>query len=114
MSRVVSVGRVLTVLMTVLVLAACSVPEVDLDLPDRTVQQPGGVAADPTTPTTESSSTGTTVSAPGENGADDPATGSPPDPETLDELEQLVSEIEALLDDVSDELDQISFEEEGG
>ena len=101
-------------LVAVLVLAGCSVPEVDLDLPERTVQQPGGGTADPATSTTESSSTGTTATQSSGEDGDDPASGAPPDPETLDELEQLVSEIEALLDDVSDELGQISFEEEGG
>lgn len=103
-------SRLLILVAVVAVAASCTVPEVDLDLPDRSIplettrpsealeNQPigpgNGTAVDPTDP------------------SDAPA-GVPDDAE-LDDLEQLVSEIEALLEGVSDELDQITFEEEGG
>ncbi len=102
--------RLVLLTLVVVALAACGVPEVEMDLPER----PGIAGAESGVSPTSPSST-----------ADDPASGlpetgdgsdpapAPPDPEELDELDQLVREIEALLEGVSEELDQITFEEEG-
>lgn len=108
--------RLLTLAAVVVAAAACTVPEVDLDLPDRSQPVSG----------TESSETGTSQSngSQGPSSTSEPATDpagdsqgesvEPPDSGEIDDLEQLVNDIEALLEGVSDELDQISFEEEGG
>lgn len=99
--------RLLLTSIALFALSACGVPEVDLDLPDRSrppvVTTPGSLA--PTSSAADSSTS---------NEAGPSSTGEALDPDELDELEQLVSEIEALLEGVSDELDQITFEEEGG
>ena len=98
--------RLLLTSIALFALSACGVPEVDLDLPDRS--GPPVVSPSSSAPT---SSAGDPSNA---NEAGPSSTGEALDPDELDELEQLVSEIEALLEGVSDELDQITFEEEGG
>ena len=107
-------SKLLALLVAALVLAACGVPEVDLELPDRSgnvqnpVDTPG--SQDPGSPSVSPDDAT-------DSSAGDPGTATSegvPDPEELDELEQLVSEIEALLEGVSGELEQITFEEEGG
>lgn len=104
-------SRILVLLAAVLMLAACGVPEVDLDLPERPPNQENVSQVAPDPPVSGDGSAGGTAA--GQN--EDPASAvSPPDPGDLDELEQLVSEIEALLEGVSEELEQIDFEEEGG
>ena len=102
--------RILVLLAAVLMLAACGVPEVDLDLPEPRGQGSGAeLAPDPNAPGNDPAGVD-----PEDQGEDPASTMSPPDPDDLDELEQLVSEIESLLEGVSEELDQITFEEEGG
>lgn len=102
-------ARKLSILLTIIVLAlaACGVPEVDLQLPDRTGPTPGDSSeGDQPGPSTDPG-----IRLPGtESGVPEGI----PETDEIDELEQLVSEIETLLEGVSDELDQITFEEDGG
>lgn len=110
--RIRMMRRVCLLLVAAVALAACGVPEVDLNLPDRPRVQEGLQTVPSDGAETGS---GPAVTGSGSESADDPASvPNAPDPSDIDELEQLVNEIESLLEGVSDELDQITFEEEGG
>lgn len=102
-------SHLLSLVVLVVFLAGCGVPEVDLELPER----PRSLQTVPPTSTGPTNSAEGTSQPSSVESTTDPST-SPPDSDELDELEQLVSEIESLLEGVSDELDQITFEEEGG
>ena len=109
--RIIVMSRLFLLLIALVALAGCGVPEVDLDLPDRP-RAPDAVtpsSLDPTNPVSDSMEVSPV------DPANEPSSSvAPPDSDDLDQLEQLVSEIEALLEGVSEELDQITFEEEGG
>lgn len=108
-------SRLLVLIVVLVTAGACSVPEVDLDLPDRSqpasTSPSGGASVGETNIDPLPDDNGTD---PGSESASQSGELVPPASEDLDDLEQLVNEIEALLEGVSDELDQISFEEEGG